>query len=157
MNADLSCSLLALLASTALADHNAVQLDKMVLSLPKGWEVRITRPDHLDPTGNKALFAAEFTFPSVEYEYESRAGRLKMSPTLTLSFYEPFTSDQLAQYERKAEEIRSSERAVAPPIVFVKTENYWVFTYHSGAHFRHPKEKEIYQHLREFLSINRKE
>ena len=146
----------ALIASSTFADHNAVQLDKMILSLPKGWEVKITRPDHLDSVGNKAMFQIEFVFPSIEYEYEAKGGRMKQHPSLWLSFYKPFSKEKLAEFERKATEIHNSERAVAPPNIFVKTENYWILTYQTGVSFRHPKEKELYQHLKKFLSINRK-
>ncbi len=50
--------MVGLFASSVFADHNAIQLDKMILSLPKGWEVKITRPDH-------AVFQVQLLIPYV--------------------------------------------------------------------------------------------
>ncbi len=60
--------MLAFLASSAIADHNTVELDKMILSLPEGWEVKISRPDHAESIGSKALFHVQFDNVNIIYQ-----------------------------------------------------------------------------------------
>ena len=152
------CWIAMLSAGVSLADHNTVQLDKLILSLPRGWEVRIVRPEGHGGYEIKALLEVAIEFPSVEYEIDTMSGKMKVHPSLWLSFYAPFTEKQYEQYRKKVKEVQErSLQPAAPPLLLAKTENYWIFTTEEGKHFRHPKEKEIYQHVKEFLSINRKQ
>lgn len=144
-------------AGSSLADHNAVQLDKLILGLPDGWIVSIVRPNHFDSCGNKPLFEMTCTMPDVEYEHDTKAGRLKEHPSMTLMFYAPFSHEKQAEFEKKVAEIETSPCAVSPPRIVAKTENYWVMSYQSAGYFAYPKIKEIYEHLKTVLSVNRKE
>ncbi len=145
------------LAGTALADHNAIRLDSLILGLPEGWVVSIVRPSHLDSCGNRPLFEMTCAMPDVEYEHDTKVGRLKEHPSLTLMFHATFSAEKSAEFKRKAAEIEASPRAVASPHILAKTENYWVMTYQSDGYFDHPKVKELYDHLKTVLSVNRKE
>lgn len=147
---------LMLMAGSALADHNAVQLDKLILGLPDGWVVSIIRPQNTDTCGNKALFEMTFTMPAVEYEIgmKGRKEPVTVHPSLALMFYAPFSPEKDADFQKKADAITHSARAVAAPYVFAKTENYWVLTYGGG---NHPKVTELGAYLKAALSVNRKE
>jgi hypothetical protein len=146
-----------LTATCALADHNAVQLDALILGLPDGWIVTIARPNHLDSCGNRPLFEMTCTMPDVEYEHDTKAGRLKEHPSLTLMFHRPLSAEKEAAFKTKAAEVDASPQAVAPPRVLAKTENYWVMSYQTEVRFDHPKVKELYDHLKTVLAVNRKE
>ncbi|MGV7230093.1 MAG: hypothetical protein ACQ9IQ_15720, partial [Nitrospirales bacterium] len=126
-------------------------------NLPKGWEVKISRPDHADSVGNKALFHMQFVYPSVEWPDPMEHRLVMQHPSLTLAFHKPFSKEEIVQFEKKSKELHNSDQAVGYPNIFVKTENYWILTYESGVSFRHEKEKELYQHLKKYLSVNRKE
>ena len=148
----------ALIAWCAVADHNATQLDKLVLGLPAGWEAHISRTG-FSRYGVPELFQMRLELPTTQFEYEIMPGDKRMiHPSLTLHFYAPLTEPEFTDFQRKvgAEGV-ATDQPPARTLLFAKTENYWIFSTQSPDQFRHPKEREIYRLVKALLSINRKE
>lgn len=147
-----------LLAASAFADHNAVQLDRLLLSLPAGWQMQLVRNEGFSRYGVPELFAARLELPSVQYELDVMGTKRTVHPSLLLCFYAPLTEKQYADFQKKVDaEVTAIGQPPPATLLLAKTENYWVFTCQYPDHFNQPKVEEVYRHVKAFLSINRKE
>ena len=146
------------MATSALADHNAIRLDSLILALPADWEAHVVRTG-FSRYGVPEMFQVRLELPTVEFEHQFMPGdKRKVRPTLTLCFYAPLTEKQYADFQKQVEaEVTATDQPPPRMLLLIRTENYWVFSPQSPDRFRHPKEEEIYRHVKAFLSINRKE
>lgn len=102
-------------------------LDPVFQEIPEGWDYAVDPTDIKDYCNQVADFSIQFTYRGVECTWPDKAlGTWTGSPSMTLSFYEKFQSEDWKKHNDCVETLRKFPIAAGAPTAFTESEDYTI-------------------------------